>query len=150
MSENEREFLGLSSAEVQQRISDGKVNISTNVKTKSIKRICIDNICTIFNLINVLLFILLMVVGSYKNLLFIGVVLFNTVIGIVQEIRSKKSVDKLTILTESKIDVLRDGKMVQLSKDELVLDDNHPLRAAIRCPPTASLSRAYARRTKAC
>ena len=43
MSENEREFLGLSSDEVRQRISDGKVNVSTNVKTKSIKRICIDN-----------------------------------------------------------------------------------------------------------
>ena len=65
----------------------------------------------------------LLFVGSYKNLLFIGVVLANTIIGIVQEIRSKKSVDTLTILTESKLDVIRGGKVVQLSKDELVLDD---------------------------
>ncbi len=124
MSENEREFLGLSSDEVRQRISDGKVNVSTNVKTKSIKRICIDNICTIFNLINVILFFAVLFVGAPpKNLLFIGVVLFNTGIGIFQEIRSKKSVDALTILTESKIDVMRGGSLVHLSKDELVLDD---------------------------
>ena len=119
----EKELRGLTSAEAEQRKAEGKVNTASTVKTKSIKRIFIDNICTVFNGINVLLFILLMVVGSYKNLLFIGVVLFNTVIGIVQEIRSKKSVDKLTILTESKLNVLRDGEIVELSKDELVLDD---------------------------
>ena len=119
----EKELRGLTSAEADQRKAEGKVNTASTVKTKSIKRIFIDNICTVFNGINVLLFILLMVVGSYKNLLFIGVVLFNTVIGIVQEIRSKKSVDKLTILTESKLSVLRDGEIVELSKDELVLDD---------------------------
>ena len=119
----EKELRGLTSAEAEQRKAEGKVNTASTVKTKSIKRIFIDNICTVFNGINVLLFILLMLVGSYKNLLFIGVVLFNTVIGIVQEIRSKKSVDKLTILTESKLSVLRDGEIVELSKDELVLDD---------------------------
>ena len=123
MEEKQQALRGLSTAEVEQRVRDGKVNIATTVKTKSIKRIFIDNICTVFNGINVLLFVLLLLVGSYKNLLFIGVVLFNTVIGIVQEIRSKQSVDKLTILTESKLTVLRDGKEVQLSKDELVLDD---------------------------
>ncbi len=119
----EKELRGLTSAEAEQRKAEGKVNTASTVKTKSIKRIFIDNICTVFNGINVLLFILLMVVGSYKNLLFIGVVLFNTIIGIVQEIRSKKSVDKLTILTESKLSVLRDGEIVELNKDELVLDD---------------------------
>ncbi|MEE3493023.1 HAD-IC family P-type ATPase [Ruminococcus sp.] len=123
MEEKQQTLRGLSTAEVEQRVRDGKVNIATTVKTKSIKRIFIDNICTVFNGINVLLFVLLLLVGSYKNLLFIGVVLFNTVIGIVQEIRSKQSVDKLTILTESKLTVLRDGKEEQLSKDELVLDD---------------------------
>ena len=119
----EKQFTGLSEEEVRQRIAQGKLNTSSTVKTKSIKRIFYDNICTLFNLINVILFIMLLLVGSYKNMLFIGVVLCNTVIGIVQEIRSKKSVDTLTILTESKLDVLRDGRIVQLSKDELVLDD---------------------------
>ena len=123
MEEKQHPLQGLSTAEVEERVRDGKINTASTVKTKSIKRIFIDNICTVFNGINVLLFILLLLVGSYKNLLFIGVVLFNTVIGIVQEIRSKQSVDKLTILTESKLTVLRDGKEVQLNKDELVLDD---------------------------
>ena len=123
MEEKQHPLQGLSAAEVAERVRDGKINTASTVKTKSIKRIFIDNICTVFNGINVILFILLLLVGSYKNLLFIGVVLFNTVIGIVQEIRSKQSVDKLTILTESKLTVLRDGKEVQLSKDELVLDD---------------------------
>lgn len=118
-----KEISGLSSGEVSERIAAGKVNTVSTVKTKSIKRIFYDNICTLFNAINVILFIALLFVGSYKNLLFIGVVLANTVIGIVQEIRSKKSVDALTILTESKLTVLRDGKSVLLSKDELVLDD---------------------------
>lgn len=123
MEEKDLKFSGLTAEEVEQRRIEGKVNIATTVKTKSVKRIFYDNICTLFNLINVILFILLLIVGSYKNMLFIGVVLFNTVIGIVQELRSKKSVDTLTILTENKLDVLRAGEIVQLSKDELVLDD---------------------------
>ena len=114
---------GLSHSEVEERVREGKVNVSSNVKTKSIKRIFIDNICTLFNLINVILFVSLLLVGSYKNMLFMGVVLCNTAIGIFQEIRSKRSVDKLTILSESKIEVLRDGKALSVSKDELVLDD---------------------------
>ncbi len=123
MENTPQNLTGLTSEQVRQRVAEGKVNTSSTVKTKSVKRIFIDNICTVFNGINVLLFILLLLVGSYKNMLFIGVVVFNTVIGIVQEIRSKKSVDALTILTESKLSVLRDGKTVRLSKDELVLDD---------------------------
>ncbi len=123
MQENQTELRGLSSEEVRARVEAGKVNTASTVKTKSVKRIFYDNICTVFNLINVLLFVALLLVGSYKNMLFIGVVVLNSIIGIVQEIRSKKSVDTLTILTESKLDVLRDGKTVHLSKDELVLDD---------------------------
>ncbi|MBR1533924.1 MAG: HAD-IC family P-type ATPase, partial [Ruminococcus sp.] len=114
---------GLTVAEAEKRKAEGKVNTASTVRTKSVRQIFRDNICTVFNGINVVLFVLLMLVGSYKNLLFIGVVVFNTVIGIVQEIRSKRSVDKLTILTESKLDVLRDGKIVQIGKDEIVLDD---------------------------
>ena len=123
MDKQKTKLTGLTAAEVRERIDAGQINTVSTVKTKSIKRIFIDNICTMFNLINVILFVLLMIVGSYKNLLFIGVVLTNTVIGIVQEIRSKKSVDSLTILTESKVEVLRDGGTVELMKDELVLDD---------------------------
>lgn len=123
MAESEKNFKGLTSDEVKERVERGKVNVTANVKTKSIKRIFYDNIMTMFNFINIVLFLSLLLVGSYRNLLFIGVVLFNTVIGIVQEIRSKKSVDKLTILSESKISVMRDGILTSVSKEELVEDD---------------------------
>lgn len=119
----DNKILGLSSSEVAQRRAEGKSNTSSTIKTKSIKRIFYDNICSLFNLINVILFVLLILVGSYKNLLFIGVVFFNTAIGIIQEIRSKISVDKLTILTESKSVVIRNGEQLEINKDELVLDD---------------------------
>jgi cation-transporting ATPase E len=114
---------GLTDAQVRERIEKGQVNIASTVKTKSVGRILSDNICTLFNLINVLLFLALISVGSYKNLLFIGVVLFNTVIGVVQEIRSKKIVDSLTILTDSKTTVIRSGEQREIPKEELVLDD---------------------------
>ncbi len=119
----QKEIRGLTSEQVAQRVAQGKVNVTSDIKTKSIKRIFYDNICTMFNLINVVLFVSLLLVGSYRNLLFIGVVVFNTVIGIIQEIRSKKSVDRLTILSESKVSVLRDGVLTQVSKEELVEDD---------------------------
>lgn len=123
MENTNSNLVGLTDSEVQKRIDEGKVNISTNIKTKSIKRIFCDNIFTLFNLINVILLAALIFVGSHKNMLFIGVVIANIIIGIVQEIRSKISVDKLTILSEKKINVLRNGKIAEISKDEIVLDD---------------------------
>ncbi len=87
--ENNAKINGLTSAQVAERIAEGKVNATSTLKTKSYKRIFYDNICTLFNLINVILFVLLLLVGSYKNLLFIGVVFFNTIIGIIQERRQR-------------------------------------------------------------
>ncbi len=123
MSDFSPKLKGLTSEEVAQRVEQGKVNVTSNIKTKSIQRIFYDNIVTLFNIVNIILFVSLLLVGSYKNMLFIGVVLFNTVIGIIQEIRSKKSVDKLTILSESKISVMRDGVLTLVSKEALVEDD---------------------------
>ena len=130
---------GLTAAEVAERVAQGKINAASTLKTKSISRIFYDNICTLFNLINVILFVALLLVGSFKNLLFIGVVFFNTFIGIVQEIRSKQSVDKLTILTASKISVLRDGALTEVSKDELVLDDVIQLSRGSQIPADCQL-----------
>ena len=119
----EENLQGLTSEQVAQRVSKGQVNLTSTLKTKSVRRIFYDNICTLFNFANILLFVSLLLVGSYKNLLFIGVVFFNTTIGIIQEIRSKRSVDKLTILTESKVTVIRDGEQAQLSKEEQLKAD---------------------------
>lgn len=123
MSENHEKIVGLSTDEVNKRIEDGLVNTSSTLKTKSIKRIFYDNIFTLFNAVNVVLLVALLLVGSYKNTLFMGVVVANIAIGIFQEIRSKMSVDKLTIISEKKITVIRDGKMVEIMKDDIVLDD---------------------------
>lgn len=120
MSKN---FSGLSSIEVKQRIENGQSNKSKNLKTKSYSRIFYDNIITLFNIINVILMLSLIFVGSYKNILFMGVVISNTIIGIFHEIRSKINVDKLSIINEKKISVLRDKKILDINKDNIVIDD---------------------------
>lgn len=132
MQEYDIKLTGLTSAEVNNRINEGKTNAASELKTKSVKRIFYDNICTLFNAVNIALFISLLIVGSYKNMLFIGIVICNTAIGIFQEVRSKRSVDKLTILSESKTKVVRDGKIIEIFKEEIVLDDIIILSRVIR------------------
>lgn len=141
MTNDNIKISGLSSLEVEKRKKEGKVNISSNLKTKSVKRIFYDNIVTLFNLINVVLFIALLLVGSYKNILFMGVVLTNIAIGVFQEIRSKRSVDKLSILSERKITVLRDGKECEISREDIVLDDVIVLSRGSQVPADCILVR---------
>lgn len=114
---------GLSTSEVEKRIKDGKVNYDTTTPSKSIKQILIENTCTLFNFINLVLAVLVIIVGSYKNILFLGVVISNTLISTIQEIRAKKIVDKLSIISSSKAKVIRDGKRNDISINEVVLDD---------------------------
>lgn len=141
MTNDNIKISGLTSLEVEKRKKEGKVNISSNLKTKSVKRIFYDNIVTLFNLINVVLFIALLLVGSYKNILFMGVVLTNIAIGVFQEIRSKRSVDKLSILSERKITVLRDGKEREISREDIVLDDVIVLSRGSQVPADCILVR---------
>ncbi len=114
---------GLTSAEVEQRIAEGKINVSTELKTKSVRELVIENTCTLFNLINLVLAVLVVLTGSIKNLTFLGIVVLNTGIGIVQALRSKRMVDKLTLLTSKRAQVVRDGALVELDLDQIVLDD---------------------------
>ena len=114
---------GLSTSEVEKRINDGKVNYDTTTPSKSIKQILIENTCTLFNFINLVLAVLVIIVGSYKNILFLGVVISNTLISTIQEIRAKKIVDKLSIISSSKAKVIRNGKRSDISINEVVLDD---------------------------
>lgn len=117
------EFKGLSTKEVKQRINNGKVNYDTTTPSKSIKQILIENTCTLFNFINLILGVAIIVVGSYKNLLFLGVVICNTLISTIQEIRAKKTVDKLSVISSSKAKVVRDGKEKEIHINSIVLDD---------------------------
>lgn len=114
---------GLSYEQVKQRQQEGKVNYDTTVPTKSIKKILMDNFFTLFNLINLVLGIAVFSVGSYKNMLFLGIVIINTTISTIQEIHSKRVVDKLAIMASSKARVIREGKKQDISIHELVLDD---------------------------
>ena len=122
---------GLTEKEVQDRISDGKINYNDAPKTKTISQIIRDNIFTYFNFLNLALglaiFIASIINGSVlnglKNCLFMGVIVVNSIISIVEEIISKKIIDKLSIVSETKADVLRDDKLISCKLEEIVLDD---------------------------
>lgn len=128
---------GLTAQQVASRVQEGLINSDTDIPTKSIGRIVRDNVCTLFNLINALLAVAVLLVGSYKNLLFMGVVLCNMVIGIVQEIRAKRTIDKISILSSSKVKVVRDGNIQEVGIHNVVLDDvmdlSHGNQAAADC-----------------
>ncbi len=114
---------GLTQQQVDAAKQAGNVNVDTSVKSRSYAQIARENICTLFNAVNFILAVLVFLTGSYKNMLFMLVIVINTVIGIVQEIRSKITTDKLAILTESVLTVMRDGTEVEVPAHELVLGD---------------------------
>lgn len=126
--------LSLSDADVEERVAKGLSNKSTDSKSKSIKKIVFENIVTLFNILNLFLMTLLLLVGSFKNMLFMGVVVCNTIIGIVQEIRSKKAVDRLSIVVTSDIGVVRNKEYKEISAEEIVVDDIIVLDAGVQIP----------------
>lgn len=115
--------VGLTSEQVLSRFQDNLINYDTTIPTKSIKQIVASNIFTLFNFINVILGVFVVLVGSYKNLLFLGVIFCNVVIGTIQEIRSKKMIDKLSVISSMKSRVLRDGVIESIDINNIVLDD---------------------------
>lgn len=114
---------GLSSDDVKKRQKKNLVNYDTSVPTKSIKKILFDNFFTIFNFLNLFLGIIVFMAGSFKNMIFLSVVIINTAISTIQEIHSKKVVDRLSVLASSKAHVIRDGKRQVISINEIVIDD---------------------------
>ena len=116
-------YRGLSDEEVQQRRNAGKTNAMPDSGTQSISDIVKKNVFTYFNLIFAIIAVLLIVAGSFKNLTFLPVVIANTVIGIVQQVRSKKVLDKLSLLSKSTCKAIRGGVEKNVPTDALVLDD---------------------------
>ncbi len=114
---------GLKSSEVLKMRKAGKCNKQEKNSSKSYGKILFENIFTVFNVVNAVLAVLLFISGSIKNCLFIIVVISNTLIGIIQEIRAKKTVDKLTIINTGRINVIRNGKPQSVPVHELVLGD---------------------------
>lgn len=114
---------GLSNIQVEKRKKEGLVNFDTTSPTKSIKSIIISNFFTIFNLMNLLLALAVFAVGEYKNMLFIGLVVINTAISTFQEIHSKRVIDKLSLISNTKVNCIRNGKKEKIDINEIVLDD---------------------------
>ncbi len=117
------ELKGLTSAQVEERIKSGRVNGCHNPKTKSVKQIFAQHIFTFFNLINVILATAIFLVGSPKNAMFALVVICNTSIGIFQEIRAKRTIDRLTLISAPKTHVIRDGAETEIPTEEIVSDE---------------------------
>lgn len=114
---------GLTSQQVQEHRLHGWTNKAVEPPSKTTKEIIHENVFTYFNLIFVVLAVLLCLVGSFRDLTFIPVIIANTLIGIVQEIRAKQVLDKLTMLNAPRASVVRDGKRTMINAEELVIDD---------------------------
>ena len=115
--------VGLNDSEVQERIAKGQVNGVSKPVSKSYGQIIKDNVCTLFNLLNFLIFVALVFVQAWSNLVFMAIIVTNSVIGIWQEVKAKKLVDQLSILTKPTIMVVRNSRHVIVDINEVVLDD---------------------------
>lgn len=126
--EQKREY-GLTQQEVFERQQAGAVNQQQKTISKSYAQIFRENICTLFNLLNVLIAIALAIVGAWSNLVFIVIIITNVCIGIIQEIHAKKLVDELSLLMIPHVKVLRDQKQQTIDVNEIVMDDVMVLEA---------------------
>ena len=115
--------VGLTKEEVADRVARGEVNVDAGVKTRSVAQIVRENVVTLFNLVNIALFALVAYTGSFKNGLFMIVIVLNTAIGIVQEVRSKRVTDRLSIVVGSDAKLVRDGRRVDVPQDQVVRGD---------------------------
>ncbi len=115
--------IGLSNKQVKDRYNNELVNTCDDENTKTVKDIIVSNVVTLFNIINIILAIAVILVGSFKNLTFMIVIITNTLISIFQELRSKKTLDKLKVISKSPIKAIRNGKELKIDKDDIVLDD---------------------------
>nr|WP_317332713.1 cation-translocating P-type ATPase [uncultured Romboutsia sp.] len=121
--QNQDILQGLSKGEVDKRIKEGNYNKAVDSVSKTTKEIVIDNVFTFFNLLNLILATLIVIVKSYENALFMGIVISNTAIGIIQEVRAKKTIDKLSLVSASKAKVIRGSKEVEVNTEDIVIDD---------------------------
>ena len=120
---NSKPNIGLNSKDVQKRIENGQVNIIPSVPSRTIWEILKANIFTFFNGLNAVLALVVILAGSPKNALFAGVIIANTLIGLLQELRAKSTIEKLSLLNTSNITVIRDGIEIEIPIDNLVMDD---------------------------
>lgn len=114
---------GLSSSEVEELAKAGKVNVDNDKSGKGYLGIIADNLLTFFNLVYLIISVVLISVGSFKNLTYLAVVIPNILIAVIQQIRAKRTVEKLSVTTDPKAVVVRDGEKKEISASEIVLGD---------------------------
>ena len=124
--------IGLTAEQIKTQKRNGKQNTLPQKVTKTTGRILRDNICTLFNLYNVLIAVALAFVGAWSNMLFILIITLNILIGIVQELHAKKSVEQLSLLSAPTVKVIRDSAVLEILVQELVEEDVMELEAGLR------------------
>ncbi|NFA62137.1 cation-translocating P-type ATPase [Clostridium botulinum] len=120
---NKNMIKGLSKAEILCRIKDGKVNRLPKAPSRTLGQIIRANLFTSYNALNAILAIIVFIAGSPKNAVFAGVIITNTIIGMFQEIRAKSILERLSVINEKSVDVIREGKIDNINIEEIVLDD---------------------------
>ena len=130
---------GLSAEQVKRRFAQGENNYKVESSTLSVPEIVRSNVCTYFNLVFAVIAVLLAIVGAWSDMLFLPIIVANTCIGIIQEVHSKKVLDKLSILNASHAVVIRDGKRQEIPADQLVLDDIVEFSAGSQIPADAKV-----------
>ncbi len=128
---------GLTDEQVSERISAGMANTPVKPPSKSVGKIIASNVFTYFNLIFAIIAVLLIIAGTYKDLTFLPVIIFNTLIGIIQETRSKRLLDKMTMLNSPTTKVIRGGTEQRIKSDMLVADDIVVFKAGDQIPADA-------------
>ncbi len=123
------EVRGLSQGEVRERIAQGKVNRVREKSSRSLASIIRTNVFNRFNALLGALAVVVVVIGPLRDALFAGVLVFNTLIGVVQELRAKKTLDRLSLLSAPRARVFREGESIEVSREEIVLDDLLELQA---------------------
>ena len=139
MHANDVPLHGLTQEEVRARREQGRTNTMPRRTEGGVADILRRNVLTLFNLLNLCLAGLLLWVGSHRDMLFLGVVLSNTLIGTIQELRAKRTHDRLQLLSEGRVRVMRDGVECRLSPQELVLDDVVLLSRGDQVPADATV-----------
>ena len=147
--DNEKKLNGLTAAEVRKKISQGLVNDFKIDNKNSLWEIIKRNVFTVFNFLNFAIAVLLALVGAWSNLIFFVVIIFNAISGIATEIRAKKMIDKLNLMSKEKITVVRSSRDQKITPEEIVLNDILKISAGEQIPSDAVVLKGVAEANEA-
>lgn len=135
----DEKFTGLTSAEVRKRRADGLTNTFSDKATNTTWSVIKRNVFTIFNLLNFAIALALVAVGAWSNLVFVAVISFNIITGVITELRAKKMIEKLNLMSKTEATIIRNGKERKLQPEEIVLDDILIISAGEQIPSDSTV-----------